>query len=44
MGPGSEVLCSQRWGLNFEWKTKRGDVLKCLELDERKILKLILEK
>jgi hypothetical protein len=44
MRPGSEALYSQGWGLNFERKTKRKDILKCLELDERKILKLMLEK
>jgi len=44
MRPGSEALCSQGWELNFEWETKRKDILKYLELDERKILKLMLEK
>jgi hypothetical protein len=43
MCPLSEALCSQGWGLNFEWKTERKNILKCLELGERKILKLMLE-
>jgi hypothetical protein len=36
--PVSEALCSQGWGLNFEWKTEMKNILKCLELGERKIL------
>jgi hypothetical protein len=44
MRQGPEALGSYGWGLNFEWKAKSKYISKCLELDDRKILMLMLEK